>query len=448
MFIAPLSFVHGLFESNLLVNAGNPRKPRVSKRLLDLLKKMEKEKDPAKREFAYLTLKSLLKHSREKNNMVLVLINKLNSKKSLIDDKDDHSFCVRVIDILGETRDKRATPILLRWFKNCPQIAESPYGFENCITIKKNIAKVLGKIKDHRAVPDLIAIGLGHQDGEVREASAWALGEIRDPRAIISLVKMLERRDYLCNLYFFDLVIRALAKIKTRDTILALIGCFKKIEKCRIITVTIRIKMIGRRIYKSHQNSLEKIFLEIADEKVVKMLKNAAKDTLRRSGNWGTIARIIEVFKKAVKKIIDIKYNQYRSIIEAAIIINSRYLTASRYQKQQIISQLRRKVPPRLISVLLRQGARGFNMQMLLMLPLDLRQSLIAKKQRGGQTVKVLRAVLGEIEASKNKEYSRRICELPSKDKAFCNIIKELKRRKAEGSPVYIGQPSSPWDVK
>jgi len=57
-----------------------------------------------------------------------------------------------------------------------------------------NATKVLGEIKDGRAVPGLINVLL-HNDWRVRAAAASALGEIKDPRAVPALIKVMLDED-------------------------------------------------------------------------------------------------------------------------------------------------------------------------------------------------------------------------------------------------------------
>jgi HEAT repeat protein len=60
---------------------------------------------------------------------------------------------------------------------------------------RKNAARVLGEIRDARAVEPLVEVLQGDPDCTVRTAAAHALGQIKDKRAIWALVNTLKLRD-------------------------------------------------------------------------------------------------------------------------------------------------------------------------------------------------------------------------------------------------------------
>ena len=66
--------------------------------------------------------------------------------------------------------------------------------FNSDDTIRCAAAKALGEIKDVKAVESLIA-AFKDRDGDVRREAAWALGEIKDVKAVESLIIALKDRD-------------------------------------------------------------------------------------------------------------------------------------------------------------------------------------------------------------------------------------------------------------
>jgi hypothetical protein len=60
---------------------------------------------------------------------------------------------------------------------------------------RKNAARVLGEIRDARAVEPLVEVLQGDPDCTVRTSAAHALGQIKDKRAIWALVNTLKLRD-------------------------------------------------------------------------------------------------------------------------------------------------------------------------------------------------------------------------------------------------------------
>jgi HEAT repeat protein len=60
---------------------------------------------------------------------------------------------------------------------------------------RKNAARVLGEMRDARAVEPLVEVLQGDPDCTVRTAAAHALGQIKDKRAIWALVNTLKLRD-------------------------------------------------------------------------------------------------------------------------------------------------------------------------------------------------------------------------------------------------------------
>jgi HEAT repeat protein len=60
---------------------------------------------------------------------------------------------------------------------------------------RKNAARVLGEIRDTRAVEPVVEVLQGDPDCTVRTAAAHALGQIKDKRAIWALVNTLKLRD-------------------------------------------------------------------------------------------------------------------------------------------------------------------------------------------------------------------------------------------------------------
>lgn len=61
--------------------------------------------------------------------------------------------------------------------------------------VRKNAARVLGEVRDARAVEPLVEVLQGDPDCTVRTVAAHALGQIKDKRAIWALVNTLKLRD-------------------------------------------------------------------------------------------------------------------------------------------------------------------------------------------------------------------------------------------------------------
>ena len=54
------------------------------------------------------------------------------------------------------------------------------------------VALTLGRLRERRAVEPLLEVFERTRDSEVHEAAIWALGELRDPRAVPKLVQLLD----------------------------------------------------------------------------------------------------------------------------------------------------------------------------------------------------------------------------------------------------------------
>ncbi|MEK7679021.1 MAG: HEAT repeat domain-containing protein, partial [Deltaproteobacteria bacterium] len=57
--------------------------------------------------------------------------------------------------------------------------------------VRQNAAEALGELKDPRAVLPLIE-ALKDGNGGVRQSAAWALGKLKDPRAVLPLLEALK----------------------------------------------------------------------------------------------------------------------------------------------------------------------------------------------------------------------------------------------------------------
>lgn len=66
--------------------------------------------------------------------------------------------------------------------------------------VRSNAAEQLGKVRYADSVDALISV-LAHDDvWRVRKSAAWALGEIKDPKAVVPLIRALGHRDWIIRL--------------------------------------------------------------------------------------------------------------------------------------------------------------------------------------------------------------------------------------------------------
>jgi len=79
---------------------------------------------------------------------------------------------------LGEKRVKEAVPLLIDLLD-----ADQPK------SVKLNAVSALGKIQESSSVDVLIQL-LDEKDDELREEAIWALGQIKDPKAIMPLSRL------------------------------------------------------------------------------------------------------------------------------------------------------------------------------------------------------------------------------------------------------------------
>lgn len=113
----------------------------------------------------------------------------LDSKLYQID-QDNFDYCpieTGLPKILGEIGDIKAVPILIRTLQDNTLFKESCYS-------RVCAAKSLGQLKDKRATISLIDV-LQNDWTESRKAAIWALGEIGDNRAIEAVAKFTEDED-------------------------------------------------------------------------------------------------------------------------------------------------------------------------------------------------------------------------------------------------------------
>lgn len=105
-------------------------------------------------------------------------------------DSDNIDYCdieTGLPKILGEIGDTKAVPILIRVLKDNALFQKSCYS-------RVCAAKSLGHLKEKRATIPLMDI-LQNDWKESKKAAVWALGEIKDNRAIEVIVKFTEDED-------------------------------------------------------------------------------------------------------------------------------------------------------------------------------------------------------------------------------------------------------------
>lgn len=179
--------------------------------------------------------------NREVKKAAISALGKLKSKKvldnfiMLLDDKDESIRELAVIS-LGETGDEKAVkPLINAYFDSCSsmqnevleslvQIGEATEIIDNLNNgdknIRKEIAFILGEIKDKKAVVPLTnSLSDGHR--YVRGAAAIALGEIRDSRSVTPLIKALADNSSYVRMR----IARSLGNFKDKKAIDALINC-------------------------------------------------------------------------------------------------------------------------------------------------------------------------------------------------------------------------------
>jgi HEAT repeat protein len=111
-----------------------------------------------------------------------------------------------VVDILGDTKDRRAVPALIERLDDTDE------------NIRVAAAEALGKIRDPRAVDALLSGLTRHDQGWLDYASAEALGEIGDQRALEPLLAALSRNSLR------EPILEALGKIGNATTLRPLIA--------------------------------------------------------------------------------------------------------------------------------------------------------------------------------------------------------------------------------
>lgn len=109
-----------------------------------------------------------------------------------------------IINALGEIKDKRAVPYLMN-------VLKTNSGAE----IQLNAIDALGKIKCPEAVDSLIKY-LEKNDQELMKKAVWALGQIGDKRAIKPLVRVIEKNDD--KLDVITIALEALGNIDDENT--------------------------------------------------------------------------------------------------------------------------------------------------------------------------------------------------------------------------------------
>lgn len=118
----------------------------------------------------------------------------------LLEKIDNASVTVKgqIAFLLGKIGDKEAVPALLK-------LAQEDNSY-----IRKNAVEALGKIKDGRALPTLIK-GLTDEDMQVRVQSAWSLGEFRSFQPVDDILRqVIFEREEAPKIA----LVEALAKIK------------------------------------------------------------------------------------------------------------------------------------------------------------------------------------------------------------------------------------------
>jgi HEAT repeat protein len=98
-------------------------------------------------------------------------------------------------DLLGnrEVHESAAEGLIRIGGKAIDTLAETLHSADPLA--RKNAARVLGEVRDARAVESLVEVLQGDPDCTVRTAAAHALGQIKDKRAIWALVNTLKLRD-------------------------------------------------------------------------------------------------------------------------------------------------------------------------------------------------------------------------------------------------------------
>ncbi len=111
-----------------------------------------------------------------------------------------------IVDILGDIRDARSVPALIRELSGPDE------------NIRVAAAEALGKVRDRRAVDPLLACLARHDQGWLDYAAAEALGEIGDERALGPLLAALGRSSLR------EPVLESLGKIGNVGTLAPVIG--------------------------------------------------------------------------------------------------------------------------------------------------------------------------------------------------------------------------------
>ena len=196
-----------------------------------------------------------------------------------------------VVDILGDIRDVRAVPDLIRKLEDPDE------------NIRVASAEALGKIRDPRAVDALLACLTRYDQGWLDYAAAEALGEIGDERALGPLLAALGRSSLR------EPVLEALGKIGNADTlgpliasladplriirevsIVALAAIYRKNasgERKKIIE-TVRTGMNDRAV-----DFLEEVLITSAGE-----LQKAAISLLGWTGRERSIRKLLDLLKE------------------------------------------------------------------------------------------------------------------------------------------------------
>jgi HEAT repeat protein len=190
-----------------------------------------------------------------------------------------HRECIKV---LGEIRDKRAVEPLLTVLNNKE------------ISLREEAVKALGQIGDQKVVKQLISILQNEKNSKLRGQTIRALGSIKDKRAVEPLLEALQREIQKpkseANTAIIIEVVGALGKIKNERAITLLVSLYNEYtdylnKKIKNALLTINTKR--SKFYFSILNSDKNRLLEIdhAWDLAVESLYHE-NDWVRRQTIW------------------------------------------------------------------------------------------------------------------------------------------------------------------
>ena len=124
------------------------------------------------------------------------------------DQTEDWTIKVRVVKLLGEIGNPRATGVLIK-------ILDDPAFTNNCAALKWNAAVALGNFKKYTKVVEVLIDALEDRTLYVKEAAIQSLGEIGNPSAVPHIISALNDKSFAIRIS----AVRALGKIGAVEAI-------------------------------------------------------------------------------------------------------------------------------------------------------------------------------------------------------------------------------------